>query len=689
MKRFPETLLIVFILLFSCGFIHGQGHLLFHDDFSLDRQRWTLNGGRSPEINEGKLIISGKDNMQTLCTHEVWLDNGADFRIESRMTVIPGISPEHYGLCWGLSDRGDRYYAFLIRPEGYFAIEANGPEGKKLLTGWTKFRKIEGMGEENHLVIQKSGWKLIFLINGKEVFDMKFPKIYGQAHGFILSGKGRLEIDTYSIYHPPVDIRIAEGTWKMATRVPLDTTINTPDHHETSPVVSRNGRLLYFTRADSSKGLSEGNIWFSEVQGDTMWGEPAELSPLINNNRRNSVAFIYPGGQSLFLNSREALSITYRNRDGEWEKPVREVVPNYASGPDPVSCHLSPDGKVMILSQMGTDSYGDLDLYVSFRENNEWTSPRNLGPEINTSGMEVTPYLSSDEKTLYFSSSGHPGYGSADVYKTTRLSNTWTKWSEPENLGPVVNTREWDGFYTPLNTPRQAYMASRDTLTGIFNIFSVSIPPDLTKEPIVRVYGRVLHSRTQEPLGSEITCNDLSPDSLSSKTQSHPVGGNYNIFLPYGKAYQLFAEKIGFYATTDTLDLRRISRFREIKRDLYLTPIQVGETITLKQLFFKRAKAELLPESYPELDRLVLLMRSLPELKIEIRGHTDNIGYESELQFLSEERARVVREYLTRRGISETRTTSVGFGSRVPVASNENPATRSLNRRVEFQVIGR
>ena len=95
---------------------------------------------------------------------------------------------------------------------------------------------------------------------------------------------------------------------------------------------------------------------------------------------------------------------------------------------------------------------------------------------------------------------------------------------------------------------------------------------------------------------------------------------------------------------TDTLDLRRYSHYREVRKDLYLSPIEVGQTITLNRVFFKRAKAELLADSYPELDRLVLLMRSIPRLKIEIRGHTDNIGDAEELQELSERRAELVKK---------------------------------------------
>ncbi|MEZ4776734.1 MAG: OmpA family protein [Bacteroidia bacterium] len=689
------------LLLFLFGFssLIGQDYLLFQDEFTVNANRWELNKSSSFQagLRDGNLHINHQESGDLLCVHEVLLNASRDFRIESAMTLHTGVSPEGYGLLWGANDRMDRYYAFLIRPEGYFAVIQQLPGERTLLCPWTRYKKIGGPGTENILSIAKIGWTFRFSINGKQVYEMPFSKLFGKYHGFLVNDLSQISMSWFRIFHPPVDINLATGTFTQAVKTLLDSTVNSPLSHETAPRLAVNGRVLYFTRSPLENPFDQGDIWVSAMQGDTMWGEPEQLPPPVNNQERNEVSTVLPGNQSLLLSASYfpdgtangyGVSQTYKNREGNWDIPVELDIPGYTNTFSPATCQLSADGKTLMIGMSGTTGYGDLDIYVSFRENNQWTTPKNLGPTINTPGVEMTPFLMPDDETLYFTSTGHPGYGKGDVYRSRRLSNTWTKWSEPENLGPVINTPEWDAWYMPIGGDRFAWMATQDSMKQ-FDIYRVRVPEDLTLQPIVRVYGRVLHSKTGEPLGSEITCSDLSPDSLLNRTQSHPTSGFYNIFLPYGRAYQLYAEKVGFYAVTDTLDLRRISQFREIRRDLYLAPIEVGETITLNQVFFQRARAELIADSYPELERLVLLMRSIPSLTIEIRGHTDNLGTEAELQTLSEARAAVVKQYLTNRGISAERTISHGYGSTLPIASNENPATRSLNRRVEFRILSR
>jgi outer membrane protein OmpA-like peptidoglycan-associated protein len=162
---------------------------------------------------------------------------------------------------------------------------------------------------------------------------------------------------------------------------------------------------------------------------------------------------------------------------------------------------------------------------------------------------------------------------------------------------------------------------------------------------------------------------------------------DYDLLLSFGQSYQLYAVKPGYYSVSDTLNLRPAKSYRILRRDLYLEPIEAGSTITLNRVYFQRASPELLPESFAELGQLYETMHQNPGLEIEIRGHTDNLGEEAVLQALSEARAARVRRYLLERGIHPARVSSQGFGSTQPVASNEDPATRPLNRRVEFRVI--
>ena len=115
----------------------------------------------------------------------------------------------------------------------------------------------------------------------------------------------------------------------------------------------------------------------------------------------------------------------------------------------------------MILTNQGKESYGGSDLYISFPINDTaWTEPANLGSVINTSADEDAPYLTADGRTLYFNSNGHGGEGNHDIWVSYRLDNTWSNWSEPENLGPPINSDAYDFDYTQSSDGEWAYWAS-------------------------------------------------------------------------------------------------------------------------------------------------------------------------------------------------------------------------------------
>lgn len=698
----PCTFLFLFIVII--GWATAQEPVLFMDDFRDESQQWpwgiTDTSQAYTERGNLRLIHSGGTEL-VFFTHEQYMDNEENFVISTQFTQRTSRFANSYGICWGASESANRYYAFEINPEGYFRIFLMDKGVEKELHPWTRFKKIQGAGKPNSIQIQREKLMISFWINEKFAAEVRFRNFRGSYHGLFIRKSGDLEVDYFQINHPPIYINLPEGSLRNAYKTPLDSTINSLTYHETAPQVTRDGRSLFFTRSFENEGLNSGDIWLSHYQGDTMWGEPTVLRKPFNNADRNAVAHIYRDNKSLLLTSKyksdgsgngQGLSITYLNRSRSWDVPMEIQVPDYENIARWGTWNLSPDKEILLMSMnKPRGGYGEHDIYVSFKENNgQWSSPKNLGPNINTVGTECTPYLAEDNETIYFSSTGMAGYGKADVYMSTRLSNTWTQWSEPVNLGPRINGPDWDAFYTPIpDRDEYAYMASIDTGKTDFDLYRVWIPEDVKLKPIARIHGRVLNIKTKQPVAAKVHCLDLSPDSTLQDFMNHPVTGSYSVFLPFGKAYELEAIKLGFYPITDTLDLRPIRAYREVERDIYVHPIEIGETIQLANVFFKRAKAELLPTSFPELDRLVFLMRSIPTLRIEIRGHTDNIGEDFELLKLSEERAELVKRYLIDHGVSPYRTLSRGFGSSLPIASNVDPETRRLNRRVEFRVLER
>jgi outer membrane protein OmpA-like peptidoglycan-associated protein len=270
---------------------------------------------------------------------------------------------------------------------------------------------------------------------------------------------------------------------------------------------------------------------------------------------------------------------------------------------------------------------------------------------------------------------------------TKRLDDSWTKWSEPKNLGKPLNSEGIDAYYSVPADGEYAYFVSSVNTNGENDIFKIKLPSQIKPEPVVIIKGYVLNSKTKEPLNTKIQYEDLETGQIMGFAQTNPKTGFYEITLPLNKKYAFFADKEGFYSVRDNLDLTEVQSFQEVERDLYLTPIEVGQTVQLNNVFFNQGKATLLSSSYPELDKLARMLKDNPNIEIQLEGHTDNVGDPDLNLKLSEERVIAVKSYLVLNGVSELRITGRGYGGEKPIASNDQEFTRRLNRRVEFKIL--
>jgi outer membrane protein OmpA-like peptidoglycan-associated protein len=361
---------------------------------------------------------------------------------------------------------------------------------------------------------------------------------------------------------------------------------------------------------------------------------------------------------------------------------------NYYNYGDLASYSVSSSGKVLLMSVNRKDSFGQHDIYVSFLiEDAVWSEPINIGSQINTAASEITPFLGADEKSLYFSSSGHPGYGSHDMFVTKRLDDTWKNWSEPLNLGKRLNTSGWDAYYTIPASGDYAYFVSSENSIGNEDIFRIKLHESVKPESVILVSGKVFNAKTNEPIEAKIIYEDLSTGNEVGIARSDPKNGTYSIVLPAGKKYGFLAEKTGFVARNENIDLVDLSEYKEIKKDLYLVPIEKGQKLTLNNIFFEFGKYELLNESFSELNRIVKILKENENLNIQITGHTDNIGKPQENMELSKQRAKAVANYLKQNGIAPERLIVTGKGALQPIASNNTEEGRQKNRRVDFEII--
>ncbi|RZK34581.1 MAG: OmpA family protein, partial [Hymenobacter sp.] len=300
---------------------------------------------------------------------------------------------------------------------------------------------------------------------------------------------------------------------------------------------------------------------------------------------------------------------------------------------------------------------------------------------------DFAPFLAADDKTLYFASDGHGGYGKSDIFYSKRLDSTWTKWSTPRNLGPVVNSPDFDAYYTLSAAGEDAYLvSSRNGIDGSKDIFRISLSPAFKPDVVTLVQGKVLDANTKKPIRAIIHYENLITGEEIGVAESSPIDGSYTIVLPAGVQYGMRAEAPEYLAENANLDVAAADKYSEKQQDLYLVPFKVGQKVKLNNIFFPQSKFYLQPSSFPELLRLVKTMKQYPTLEILIGGHTDNQGDPALNVKLSEDRVNEVKKYLVSKGIPANRLQTQGFGGAQPIASNEQEETRRFNRRVEFTI---
>ena len=294
-----------------------------------------------------------------------------------------------------------------------------------------------------------------------------------------------------------------------------------------------------------------------------------------------------------------------------------------------------------------------------------------------------------DNVTLYFSSNRPGTLGENDIWMTKRLDDSWQKWSEPQNLGSPINTEDWDAFFTMDAGGEYAYMSSALKSMGESDIVRVKLLEKEKPDPVVLVSGNVYNKKTGKPLSASLVYETLPDGTVVGDGVSAPEDGAFKFVLPYDKNYSIRATADHFFAISENLNLDSLVKagYKEIHKDLYLVPIEIGQVVRLNNVFFDFDKWDLRPESFIELDRVVKLLKENPAIEIEMSAHTDSYGSDEYNFKLSDNRARSVMEYILSKGIEPKRIISQGYGEAKPVAENDTPENRQLNRRVEFTIL--
>lgn len=483
----------------------------------------------------------------------------------------------------------------------------------------------------------------------------------------------------------------------------LGSNINT-DYVESDTRISPDGKTLYFIRWEHpdnmGDGTSETDIYYSELDQNGEWKQAKNLGKPFNDDEFNMVVGIRPDGNAMITRAKyneeknTNLYISYK-KNGKWQdlQPMEFEDLDYKISDRGYT--ISADFKTLIFSDMGERDGNISDLYVCFlQDNGKWSKPIRTGGVINTEQYEEWPTLANDNETLYFTSTGHGGFGKGDIFISRRLDDSWTSWSEPVNLGEKINSENYDADFVVDTQGKYAYLSKNSDVTGTMDLFRILLSEAAKPKPVILVKGNVYDKTTNEPMEVEVVYHNLSTGKQLGSAYSDASTGGYKIVLPYGEKYGIRAEEKGYIAVSENLDLTAENKnldenlsYQELTQDLILVPLQTGSVVLINNLFFETGSSVINKNSYTDLNNLAKMLKENPKMKIEIMGHTDNVGSEANNQKLSEARANSVKKFLTDKEIKADRLRAVGYGEAKPTTSNSTAEGRKKNRRVEFKII--
>lgn len=494
-------------------------------------------------------------------------------------------------------------------------------------------------------------------------------------------------------------------------------------YDEYNPVVTADGRMIYFTSRRAYKKAqyaSDGNyyenIFFSKQSGDDNW-VPAEMVEDINNLKdHDAVQGVTVDGRKMLIYRADGNGDLFETtkKGAKWEKPKALKALN--TDAHETSATYSYDGKTIYFCSDRKDGYGEHDIYRSVMDaKGKWGKPENLGPVVNTPYDEKSVFAHPDGKTLYFCSDGHPGYGGFDIFVTTYQNGAWT---EPVNLGYPVNTSGDDAYFVITADKRTGYYSSKqaggqggydiykiaflgpekefayrsenDLIDGVESFVDIDIKSEqipLEESRLTLLRGIVIDADTKAPIaGAHIDLYDIV-ENLQLLSFESDEEGRFLLSLPSGRNYGENINAPEYLFHSENFNIPDTATYQVIEQVIELNKIAVGKSIVLNNIFFDFDKSTLKPESMTELDKVYELMMANPDMKVEISGHTDNVGTADYNKRLSMQRAQVVVNYLLKKGIKKARMKAMGYGFDKPIDTNDTDEGRAHNRRTEFTII--
>ena len=417
------------------------------------------------------------------------------------------------------------------------------------------------------------------------------------------------------------------GNWMEAQ--PFKT-VNTR-YNEGSACLSKDGKKLYFARCNSPDSFGNCDIFQATLTRDSVWGDVRNLGVNINTRAWDSHPSLSHSGDTLFFAS----------------------------------------------DRLG--GFGLSDIYYSVKDaQGNWQKARNIGPVINTRGNEVSPFFHHRYNVLYFSSDGQPlTFGDFDIYKSYRQE---TNWAEPKNIGPLVNGPGSEYYFTIDSESNQLFYARSDE-SDIENLDLFTFPVPMEAQPlaVAHLKGSLVNAQTKKPLSGIVSVIDMDK-GVEVAPKYLREDGSFDFHLINKRNYLLIIQGEDFFRIEELFFLDGDT---EMNREA--DPIE--SKIAFTSLEFENGKADILPVMHDDLDKLANFLIDHPYLTLNISGHTDSQGKENANLRLSQARADAIKAYLVYQfRINPARITAIGYGSSKPIVEERNDDDRKLNRRVEFEI---
>lgn len=472
------------------------------------------------------------------------------------------------------------------------------------------------------------------------------------------------------------------------TPVNLGDSVNSP-FAEYYPSVTVTDSLLVFTR----RGDHRREDFFQSTMRGHDFGKASLIDGDINLEEQKGAITVSQDGEWMLFTGRFNvggygnfdLYLSYYTPQG-WSEP-QNLGPAVNTEFWESSPSLSPDKSTLYFSSDRPGGYGGSDLYVSHRlPNGQWSPAENMGPEINSAGDDLAPFIHADNQSLYYTSNGLTGYGGSDLFLIRKDSQG--KWSKPENLGYPINTIENEGSLAVSADGLTAYYASdRSDSRGLLDLYKFELRPDIRPNRTYYVKGVITDRKTGKKLPSTVELINNETGTTLMKVQTDESGA-YLVTLPLGKNYTFSVNRKGYLYFNELYELGSRMPDSVYRKDIALQPIELNASLTFRNIQFASNEFSLPADASIELEKLYQVLTDNAALRVEIGGHTDNIGQLADNLKLSANRAKAITDWLIRKGIAPERVTYKGYGDTRPIADNKTEAGRAINRRTTVTITG-